>query len=145
MSRVPPRSWNETFGTAYEHLKAGRRAARLGWNSNRVWLEALSDTATVILHKDGVRTDWVPDAGDLISNDWHVFPPLERSLTMTTTPSREAREVAASRLSPASYANVDDYIAAVDKLARYIEHGNFKDTDNQPHVTAAVTNVMNVR
>ena len=64
--------------------------------------------------------------------------------TRLSTPSRESRDLAMHRVNAHDYANVDEYIAAVDRLARYIEHGII-ETPAQPHVTSSVTNVMNVR
>ena len=63
--------------------------------------------------------------------------------TRLSTPSRESRDLAMHRVNAHDYANVDEYIAAVDRLARYIEFGEVAAA--APHVTSSVTNVMNVR
>lgn len=40
-----------------------------------------------------------------------------------TAPSKEARDAAMARINHNDYKSVDEFIAAVDKLARYIETG----------------------
>jgi hypothetical protein len=69
-----------------------------------------------------------------------------------TAPSKESRDAALARVSPHDYENIDAFITAVDRLARYIESGEMRTrtpneiaADVQPHVTSSVTNVMNVR
>lgn len=63
-----------------------------------------------------------------------------------TIPSKEARDAAMARVNHHDYKNVDEFIAAVDRLARYIEHGQIdRGMTEPPKVTSSVTNVMNVR
>lgn len=44
-------------------------------------------------------------------------------MTESTKPSAESRQAALNRVSQHEYKNVDEFIAAVDRLARYIETG----------------------
>jgi hypothetical protein len=77
----PATGWNETFGSAYAHLKAGGRAGRAGWNCSSTWIEINpSSTEMIRRNADGTRESWVPDADDLIENDWHILPPLTKEI-----------------------------------------------------------------
>jgi hypothetical protein len=65
-------------------------------------------------------------------------------MTDLPPPSRESRDLAMHRVNAHDYANVDDFIQAVHRLAMFIEHGVLVNQP-QPQLAPTVTNVMNVR
>lgn len=64
------------FGQALEHLKAGGKVARVGWNGKGMWLEKVpsSDPNShpyVVIHgADGKFAPWAPSQVDLFAEDW---------------------------------------------------------------------------
>lgn len=73
-----------SFGEALSLLKAGKRAARVGWNGNGLWLEIqvpdadskmtlpylfLSYPADAI-NTPGARVPWQASQTDMLAEDW---------------------------------------------------------------------------
>lgn len=78
---------NLSFGKALEHLKAGRRVARKGWNGKGMWLILIPAEMVGELYEHdtddciGMKTaggtmqpGWLASQADLLSEDWGVLP-----------------------------------------------------------------------
>ena len=102
-SYKPPKlNSNLTFGEALEHLKAGAKVARAGWNGKDQYVVAQAQTTTTEASKiwnphnkahaekiggqidvapyctlktaqDTLAMGWVPSTGDLFAEDWLVL------------------------------------------------------------------------
>lgn len=66
------------FGQALEHLKAGGKVARVGWNGKGMWLElqrpdAHSKMTLPYIYMSTVTGDlvpWLASQTDLLAEDW---------------------------------------------------------------------------
>lgn len=73
-----------TFGEVLDHLKAGKRVTRVGWNGAGMWLEYIPargvDLAYLRLsypvhskaYPEGARVPWAPSQTDMLANDWEI-------------------------------------------------------------------------
>lgn len=82
-----------TFGEAIEAVKAGKKAARLGWNGKNQYIElamnisyktmdgvvvnvdhdAIGNKAIAFVGTSGVQIGWLASQADMLSSDWIVF------------------------------------------------------------------------
>jgi hypothetical protein len=76
------------FGEALHALKAGKKAARSGWNGKEMWLAlqrpAADDPMTLPYvymeypkghkaHPNGCRVPWLASQHDILAEDWSVI------------------------------------------------------------------------
>lgn len=82
-----------SFGHAIEALKAGKRAARKGWNGKNQYIElatcisykntaeetinaeheAIGNKAIAFVGTSGVQLGWLASQADMLAEDWEVF------------------------------------------------------------------------
>lgn len=68
------------FGQALDHLKAGRRVERSGWNGKGMWLELQRPDAHskmtlpyIYIHTvQGDLVPWLASQTDVLADDWHI-------------------------------------------------------------------------
>lgn len=80
---------NNSFGTALEALKCGRKVTRHGWNGKGMWLELqrpdrnskmtlpyvfLCYPTEQISPTPGARVPWLASQTDMLAEDWAVLP-----------------------------------------------------------------------
>ncbi len=75
------------FGEALEALKAGKKAARSGWNGKGLWVQmqvpdAHSKMTLPYLYLNypqdaintpGARVPWLASQTDILAEDWNIF------------------------------------------------------------------------
>jgi len=76
----------QTFSKALEHLKAGEKVGRLGWNGKGLWLELQRPDAHSKMtlpyifisypadaaNTPGARVPWLASQTDLLAEDWVI-------------------------------------------------------------------------
>jgi hypothetical protein len=77
---------NHSFSEALTSLKAGKRAARAGWNGKGLWLELQRPDAnskmtlpyifmsypTDAQNTPGARVPWLASQTDMLAEDWSI-------------------------------------------------------------------------
>lgn len=72
------------FGSAIEHLRAGRRVTREGWNGKDQYIEMQTPdenskmTLPYIYIKtvQGDLVPWLASQTDILETDWEIYPPI---------------------------------------------------------------------
>lgn len=81
------------FGTALEAIKAGKKAAREGWNGKNQYIQlatcisyksaageivncehdSIGNKAIAFVGTSGVQMGWLASQSDMLAEDWHII------------------------------------------------------------------------